>query len=82
MQVGASNNAKVGVGEAIARGIEPEVVANKLIEALCRDGYEVGVGQARDLMVAARIAPQFSIVCVTGWWGAKTRAHQGARSLT
>jgi uncharacterized oxidoreductase len=45
--------------QAMARGIEPEEVAEKLIEALQRDRYEFAIGQARDLKVAARIAPHF-----------------------
>jgi uncharacterized oxidoreductase len=45
--------------QAAKRGIAPARVAEKFVRAFAKDRYEVSVGQAGDLMVASRIAPQF-----------------------
>lgn len=41
------------------RGIEPERVASEALDAIAKDKFEKAVGQGRDLMIAARIAPHF-----------------------
>lgn len=39
------------------RGIAPERVAERLLEGMSRNQFEIGVGQGRDLKIAARVAP-------------------------
>ena len=48
---------KVGAKSSQPKGILPEQVAKKTLQAIRKDNYEIAIGLARVLRIASKIAP-------------------------